>query len=407
LRFCDCSANRPHEFEVGCMTIFQYDELDDEIAKAVRERCAAFDDAYWSERERTKTYPDEFFDAMAEGGWLGLTIPEEYGGGGQGTWQGAVMLHEIGASGAAEVGCVVTHNPMFAAEPIIKFGTEDLKQQFLPKLASGQIKIAFSVTEPNAGLDTSKIATTARAVNGGYMLNGQKIYTTQADVADVSLVVARTAPANASSRFSGLSLFLVDYKGAQGIDIRSIEKHGMNAIQTCEVFFDNAFVPSSRLIGEAGQGFRYLLDALNRERLVMSAEAIGIGRAAVDRAVTFAKERIVFDRPIGANQSISHPLAEAATRLDAAWAYLRAAMRAYDDGVTLRTEGNKAYFLAVDAGWLACDAAMQTLGGMGYAREGQVERYAREMRVLRLSPVTPHMMLNHVAQAGLGLPRSY
>ncbi|MCR2811328.1 MULTISPECIES: acyl-CoA dehydrogenase family protein [unclassified Microbacterium] len=389
------------------MTIFQYDELDDGIAQAVRERCAAFDDAYWSECERTKTYPDAFFDAMAQGGWLGLTIPEEYGGGGQGTRQGAVMLHEIGASGAAEVGCVVTHNPMFAAEPIIKFGSEELKQQFLPALASGEIKIAFSVTEPNAGLDTSKIATSARAVDGGYLLTGQKIYTTQADVADVALVIARTSSADSSSRFSGLSLFLVDYKSAQGIEIRSIEKHGMNAIQTCEVFFDDAFVPSARLIGEEGQGFRYLLDALNRERLVMSAEAIGVGRAALARAVTFAKDRVVFDRPIGANQAISHPLAEAATRLDAAWAYLMAAMSAYDNGVALRTEGNEAYFLAVDAGWQACDAAVQTLGGMGYAREGQVERYAREMRVLRLSPITPHMMLNHIAQAGLGLPRSY
>lgn len=389
------------------MTIFQLDELEDGIATAVRERCRSFDDAYWSNCDRTQTYPDEFFRAMAEGGWLGLTIPEEYGGGGQGTRQAAVMLHEVGASGAAEVGCVVIHNPMFAAEPLVKFGSDYLKKTFLPRLASGESKIAFAVTEPNAGLDTSKVSTTATATEGGYLFKGQKIFITQADVADVALVVARTAAADQSSRFSGLSLFLVDFKDTQGVDIRPIEKHGMNAIHSCEVFFDDAFVPADRLIGEAGQGFTYLVDALNRERLVMSAEAIGVGRAALRHAVQYASDRVVFGRPIGANQAVSHPLALASVRLDAAWSYLMSAMDAYDTGVPLRTEGNVAYYLAVDAGWLATDTAIQTLGGLGYAREGQVERYAREMRVLRLSPVTPHMMLNSVAQAGLGLPRSY
>lgn len=388
------------------MTIFELDDIDAGIAQAVRDRCKEFDDAYWSECERTKTYPDEFFDAMAEGGWLGLTIPEEFGGGGQGTRQAAVMLNEVAASGAAEVGCVVMHNPMFAAEPIVKFGSDELKTRFLPKLASGEMKIAFAVTEPDAGLDTSKIATTAESDGDAYVFNGQKVFITQADVADVALVVARTSPSSESGRYSGLSLFLVDFK-APGIDIRPIEKHGMNAINSCEVFFDNARVPAARLIGEAGQGFRYLLDALNRERLVMSAEAIGLGRAALRHAVQYAKDRVVFDRPIGANQAVSHPLALASIRLDAAWSYLMSAMAAYDRGTALRTEGNVAYYLAVEAGWLATDTAIQTLGGMGYTREGQVERYAREMRVLRLSPVTPHMMLNSVAQAGLALPRSY
>ncbi|WP_166880538.1 acyl-CoA dehydrogenase family protein [Salinibacterium sp. ZJ450] len=389
------------------MTIFQLDDIDAEIASAVRDQCKPFDDAYWSECERTKTYPNEFFDSMAKGGWLGLTIPEEFGGGGQGTRQGAVMLHEIGASGAAEVGCVVTHNPMFAAEPIVKFGSDDLKNAVLPGIAAGDLKIAFAVTEPNAGLDTSKISTTATPTADGYVLNGQKIYITQADVADVALVLVRTAPADESSRFSGLSLFLVDLKDVPGVDIRPIEKHGMNAINSCEVFFEDAPVPAERLIGEPGQGFRYIVDALNRERLVMSAEAIGIGRAALRHAVKYATDRVVFERPIGANQAISHPLALASVRLDSAWSYLMHAMDAYDDGVSLRTEGNVAYFLAVEAGWLATDTAIQTLGGMGYTREGQVERYAREMRVLRLSPVTPHMLLNSVAQAGLRLPRSY
>ncbi|WP_368680751.1 acyl-CoA dehydrogenase family protein (plasmid) [Rhodococcus opacus] len=388
------------------MTIFELSDIDAEIAQAVRERCKEFDDGYWSQCERTKTYPNEFFAAMAEGGWLGLTIPEEFGGGGQGTKQAAVMLSEIGASGAAEVGCVVMHNPMFAAEPIVKFGSDELKTAFLPKLASGEIKIAFAVTEPNAGLDTSKISTTAEKDNDGYVFNGQKVYITQADVAAVALVVARTSPARESSRFSGLSLFLVDLN-TPGIDIRPIEKHGMNAINSCEVFFDNARIPADRLIGEEGEGFRYLVDALNRERLVMSAEAIGIGRAALCHAVRYATERVVFDRPIGANQAISHPLALASIQLDAAWSYLMTAMDAYDRGIALRTEGNVAYYLAVEAGWLATDTAIQTLGGLGYTREGQVERYAREMRVLRLSPVTPHMMLNSVAHAGLGLPRSY
>lgn len=389
------------------MSIFQLDTDDADIAKAVRDRCKEFDDAYWSECERTKTYPNEFYDAMASGGWLGLTIPVEFGGGGQGTRQAAVMLHEIGASGAAEVGCVVTHNPMFAAEPIVQFGSDALKRTFLPALASGESKIAFAITEPNAGLDTSKVSTTATLSGGGYVLNGQKIYITQADVADVALVIARTSVADKGSRFSGLTLFLVDFKDARGVDIRPIEKHGMNAINSCEVFFDNTPVGIDRVIGEVGQGFSYLLDALNRERLVMSAEAIGIGRAAVAHAVRYAKERVVFERPIGANQAISHPIALAHVRLDAAWSYLMSAMHAYDAGTPLRTEGNTAYYLAVEAGWAATDVAIQTLGGMGYTREGQVERYAREMRVLRLSPVTPHMMLNSVAQTGLGLPRSY
>jgi acyl-CoA dehydrogenase len=389
------------------MSIFHLDEIEAGIAQAVRERCKLFDDDYWAECERTKSYPHEFVDALATGGWLGLTIPEEYGGGGQGTRQAAVMLREIGASGAAEVGCVVSHMPIFAAEPIVKFGNDDLKREFLPGIASGHVKIAFAVTEPDAGLDTSKVSTTATSTPDGYVLKGQKVYITTADVADVALVLARTSPADASSRFSGLSLFLVDLKGAPGIEIRPIDKHGMNAINTCEVFFDDAQVPACRLIGEAGKGFTYLLDSLNRERLVMSAEAIGVGTAALRRAVRYAKERVVFGRPIGANQAISHPLALASVRLDAAWSYLMSAMDAYDAGVSLKSEGNAAYYLAVDAGWLAADTAVQTLGGMGYTREGHVERYVREMRVLRLSPITPHMMLNNVAQSALGLARSY
>jgi acyl-CoA dehydrogenase len=380
--------------------------LDDDdielISGAVREVCSGFDDGYWSSCDHDHRFPWEFYAKMAEGGWLGVAIPEDYGGGGRGITEAAIVLKEVAASGAAMNGCSAIHLTIFGLNPVVVFGNDRLKSTFLPRAAAGELHVAFGVTEPDAGTDTSRITTRAVADGDGWRVNGRKIWTSKALESEVVLLLARTS----DDGLRGLSLFLADLD-RNYVDIRPIPKVGRNAVASCEVAYDGLPVEDWRLVGDVGKGFQHLLHGLNPERILIAAEAIGIGEVALDRAVHYAKERVVFGRPIGANQAISHPLAIARVQLRAAWMMVMDAARRYDSGLACGEQANSAKYLAAEAGFFAADRAMQTLGGMGYASEYHVERYWREARLMRIAPVTQEMSLNFIAQTVMGLPRSY
>ncbi len=382
--------------------------LDDDqrlIAEAIRGVCSGFDDDYWARCDREHEFPWDFYARLAEGGWLGIAIPEEYGGGGRGITDAAVVLHEVAASGAAMNGCSALHLTVFGLNPVAKFGNDRLKAEFLPRAAAGELHVAFGVTEPDAGTDTGRITT--RAVpdgNGGWRITGRKIWTSKALESEVVLLLARTGDKDSGLR--GLSLFLADLD-RDYVDIRAIPKVGRNAVASCEVAYDGLPVEGWRLVGTENEGFRHILHGLNPERVLLASEACGIGEVALDRATSYAKERIVFDQPIGANQAISHPLAQARIQLKAAWMMALHAGRRYDAGLECGEAANSAKYLAAEASFFAADRAMQTLGGMGYASEYHVERYWREARLQRIAPVTQEMTLNYIAQNIMGLPRSY
>lgn len=383
------------------------DFADDEdhlaIAEAIRALCSRFDDDYWARCEAEHRFPWEFYARMAEGGWVGIAIPEQYGGGGRGIAEAAIVLREVAASGAAMNGCSALHLTIFGLNPVVKFGNDRLKEHFLPRACAGDLHVAFGVTEPDAGTDTSRISTRAEPDGkGGYVVTGRKIWTTKALESEVVLLLARTS----GDGLRGLSLFLADLD-PNHVDIRPIPKMGRNAVASCEVAYDALPVEGWRLIGNEGEGWKYLLHGLNPERILLAAEAIGIGEAALRRAVAYAKEREVFARPIGANQAIAHPLAQAHVQLRAAWQLAQYAAWRYDNGLDCGEAANSAKYLAAEAGFFAADRAVQTLGGMGYATEYHVERYFREARLLRIVPVSQEMTLNYVAQQVLGLPRSY
>ncbi|HZQ59603.1 MAG TPA: acyl-CoA dehydrogenase family protein [Acidimicrobiales bacterium] len=374
-----------------------------EIADAVRAVCSKFDDDYWAACDAEHRFPWDFYKVMAEGGWVSIAMPEQYGGGGRGITEAAVVLREVAASGAAMNGCSAIHLTIFGLNPVVKFGNDRLKDTFLPRAATGDLHVAFGVTEPDAGTDTAKITTRAEPDgNGGYVVRGRKIWTTKALESEVVLLLARTG----GPGLDGLSLFLADLDHRY-VDIRPIPKMGRNAVASCEVAYDDLPVEGWRRIGEEGKGWRYLLHGLNPERILLSAESIGIGTVALRKAIDYAKQRIVFDRPIGANQAISHPLAQAHVQLTAAWQLTLNAARRYDAGLECGEAANSAKFLAAEAGWFAADRAVQTHGGMGYALEYHVERYFREARVQRIAPVSQEMTLNYIAQHVLGLPRGY
>ncbi|MFP5257161.1 MAG: acyl-CoA dehydrogenase family protein [Acidimicrobiia bacterium] len=381
----------------------------DEDLELVREGvagiCARFDDAYWSRLDAEHRFPWELYDALAEGGWVGLAIPEQYGGGGRGIAEAAMMLRTIAASGAAMNGCSAVHLTVFGLNPIVRFGNDRLKAAFLPRAARGELHVAFGVTEADAGTDTAKIRTRAVRDGDGWRIRGRKVWTTKALESEVVLLLVRTDPDPASG-LKGLSLFLADLDPAY-VTITPIAKVGRNAVASCEVVYDDLPVEGWRMVGEEGDGFRLLLHGLNPERILLAGEAIGIGEAALRRAVGYARERVVFDRPIGANQAISHPLAVAHAQLRAAWLATLDAARTYDRGDDAGEAASIAKYLAAEAGWLAADRAVQTHGGMGYAVEYHVERYWREARLMRLAPVSQEMALNHLAQHALGLPRGY
>jgi acyl-CoA dehydrogenase len=373
------------------------------IAEAIRAICSRFDDDYWAGCEQGHEFPWDFYKLMAEGGWLGIAMPEEYGGGGRGITEAAIVLKEVAASGAAMNGCSALHLTVFGLNPVVRFGSERLKSAFLPRAAAGELHVAFGVTEPDAGTDTSRVVTRAEPDgSGGYVVRGRKIWTSKALESEVVLLLVRTG----GEGLRGLSLLLADLD-PRYVDIRPIPKMGRNAVASCEVAYDGLPVEGWRRIGEEGEGWKYLLHGLNPERILLSAESIGIGEAAVRRAVAYAKEREVFGRRIGANQAIAHPLAQAHVQLGAAWQLTQYAAWRYDNGLDCGEAANSAKYLAAEAAFFAADRAVQTLGGMGYATEYHVERYFREARLQRIVPVSQEMTLNYVAQQVLGLPRSY
>lgn len=375
-----------------------------DLVDGVTAVCRNFPDEYWAKHDAESTYPREFVDAMASGGWLGLTIPEAYGGGGLGYVAGASILRAIAGSGAGLNGCIPVHMSMFAAAPIVEHGSESLKTTILPSVVSGESTLCFLVSEPDTGSDTARLKTRAAKSDAGWVANGQKIWITQALEADIGILLARTRSAN--TRFGGMSLFVVDMN-PDALSISSIPKLPHNALRSCEVFLTDLPIADGRLIGSEGDGFKQILGGLNSERVLMAAEMVGIGEAALGHAVQYGRERIVFDRPIGANQSISHPLARAEAMLNAAWLTVLQAAWTMDQGISAGAEANRAKYLAAEACWAATDAAMQTFGGMGFAKESHVERYFRESRLLRTAPVSQEMALNFLSHKVLQLPRSY
>lgn len=386
---------------------FDLTEEQEAIRVAVRDVAAQFDDDYWLERDREHEFPWDFYRAFADGGWLGIAVPEEYGGGGRGITEAALLLQEIAASGAAMNGCSAIHLTIFGMNVVVKHGSQAMREEVLPKVATGELHACFAVTEPDAGTDTTRITTRARRVDGGYVISGRKIWITKAADAQKMILLTRTTPLEEVSRpTDGMTLFLADID-RERVETRPIDKLGRNAVASNEVFIDDLEVPDSARIGEEGHGFEYLLDGLNPERILIAHEALGIGQVALRRAVAYAGERVVFDRPIGQNQGIQFPLAKALAQLDAAELIARKAAWLYDNGRPCGREANTAKMLCADAGFFAADRAVQTLGGLGYAREYHVERYFREARLMQIAPVSQEMVLNYLGSKVLGLPRAY
>ena len=385
---------------------FALTESQELIKKEVGALARQFSLDYWLDKDDKAEYPHEFVKAFADNGWLGIMIPEAYGGAGLGVTEAALMLHEICASGAGTSGASPIHFYVFPPTPIIKFGTDAMKQKYLPRIASGDIVMAFGVTEPNAGTDTSRIQTRAVRQGNRWIVNGRKVWTTNAQHANKILLLARTADRDPAKPLRGMTLFFADLD-RKAINVRLIHKLGRAAVDSNEISIENLEVSDDDVVGTVGDGFYHLLDSLNPERIVVGIEAVGIGRAALDRAVQYAKERIVFERPIGQNQAIAHPLAQAAAQLDAAEVMCWKAAWLFDHGRPCGREANTAKLLSADAGFNACDAALQTFGGFGYAKEFYVERLWREIRLYKIAPVSQQMALNYLAEHVLGLPRSY
>jgi acyl-CoA dehydrogenase len=378
-----------------------------EIRDAIRAICDRFDDAYWAEKDRTHSFPHEFAKAVAEGGWLGIAMPAEYGGAGLGVTEACIMMQEIGRSAGAFAACSTVHINIFGLHSIVKHGTDRQRAEWLPAIIDGSSRACFGVTEPDAGLDTSRIKTRAILKGDHYIVSGQKIWTSTAQQADKVVLLARTTPVEQCARpADGLSLFYADLDRS-AVEIREIPKMGRHAVNSNQVFYDNMVVPVECRIGEEGRGFRYILDSLNPERILNAAEVIGMGRRALEKAVAYADERVVFGRKIGQNQSIQHPLAECWSELYAAELMTLHAAELYDSGQPCGAQANAAKYLAADAGFHACDRAIRTHGGMGYAAEYHVERYFREMMATQLAPVSREMILCFIAERELGLPKSY
>ena len=377
------------------------------IRKAVAELAARFDDQYWMDKDAAHEFPAEFYQAIADGGWLGITIPPEYGGHGFGITEAALLLEEVAASGGGMNAASSIHLSIFGMHPVIVHGSAELKSETLPRIVCGDLHVCFGVTEPGAGLDTTRITTFARRDGADYVINGRKIWISKAMESEKILLLTRTTSFEDSpKKTDGLTLFLTDLD-RDHIEIRPIRKMGRNAVSSNELFIDDLRVPAGHRVGEEGQGFRYILDGLNPERMLIAAEALGIGRAALRRAVRYASERVVFGRPIGMNQGIQFPLADSLARLDAAELALRKATWLYDQGKPCGREANTAKYLCADAGFDAADRALQAHGGMGYAEEFHVARYFREARLLKIAPLSQEMVLNFLGSHVLGLPRSY
>ena len=378
----------------------------DDVRQAARKLADRYPLSYWRECDKNEKYPWEFVNAFAEAGWMGVMMPEEYGGMGLGLTEAAIMLQEVAASGAGMSGASAVHFYIFPPAPILRHGTEEMKKRVLPALARGETLMAFGVTEPTSGVDTSRIRTRAERKGDRWVINGQKVWSTNAQNAKKYLILARTSPRDEKRPLDGMTLFFADMD-RKHCDVRVIDKLGRAAVDSNEVFIDGLEVADENVIGEVGKGFYYLIDGLNPERIVVGTETVGIGRAALGMAVKYANERVVFDRPIGKNQAVANPLAENWIRLEAANAVCMQAAELFDRGLPCGPESNAAKFLGADAGYLACDQAMQTHGGYAYSKEYHIERLWREVRLLRLAPISQEMVLNYVANKVLGLPKSY
>ncbi|WP_216892570.1 acyl-CoA dehydrogenase family protein [Nocardia alni] len=386
---------------------FELTEDQVTIRDAVTELAAKFDDRYWQEKDEKHEFPTEFYNAFAAGGWLGITTPEQYGGHGYGITEASIILEQVAASGAGMNGASSMHLSIFGMHPVIVHGSEELKQRTLPRIVNGDLHVCFGVTEPGAGLDTTKITTFAKRDGDKYIVNGKKVWISKAVESEKILLLTRTARFEDSPRKTdGLTLFLTDLDRDR-VDIRPIKKMGRNAVTSNELFIDNLEIPVEDRVGEEGKGFKYILDGLNPERMLVAAEALGIGRAALRAGVRYGNDREVFGRQIGKNQGIQFPLADSLARLDAAELMLRKATWLYDNGKPCGREANTAKYLCADAGFEAADRALQTHGGMGYSEEYNVARYFREARLTRIAPISQEMILNYLGSHVLGLPRSY
>jgi len=382
---------------------------DDQLAirAAVEEICRPFDDEYWLRKDRDGGFPEDFYRAIAGAGWLGIAMPAQYGGAGLGISEAALMMETVAATGAGMSGASALHMNVFGLQPVVVHGTDEQKRRWLPPIIGGEAKACFAVTEPNTGLNTLKLKTMALRRGDRYVVNGQKVWISTAQVASKILLLARTTPIEqVSSPGKGLSLFYTDFDRSR-IEVREIEKLGRKAVDSNALFIDNLEIPVEDRIGEEGNGFSYILNGMNPERALLAAEATGLGKAALRRAAKYAGERIVFDRPIGKNQGVQHPLAERWVDLEAGTLLYQRAAWLYDQGKPCGAEANAAKFFCAEAGFRACETAVLTHGGFGYAKEYHVERYLREAMLPRIAPVSPQLILCFIAEKVLGLPKSY
>jgi len=386
---------------------FGFSPEQDAIREAIDRICARFPDEYWLKKDKEGGFPSELHQALAKDGWLGIAMPEEYGGSGLGIVEAAVMMQAIAESGAGFSGASAVHMNIFGLNPVVVFGTEAQKKRMLPGLIAGKERACFAVTEPNTGLNTTRIKTRADKKGGKYHITGQKVWISTAQVAEKILLLARTTPLEEVKKpTQGLTLFYTDFD-RKYIEVREIEKMGRKAVDSNQVFFDGLPVPEEDRLGEEGRGFEYILHGMNPERILIGAESVGLGRCALKRAAEYAKERIVFDRPIGKNQGIQHPLARNWMDLEAANLMVFKGAWLYDQGKPCGAEANAAKYLGGEACFDACQQAIMTHGGFGYAKEYHVERYLRESLVGRIAPVTPQLILSFIAERVLGLPKSY
>ncbi len=378
-----------------------------EIRESILKTCARFDADYWLEKDRVGGFPIELHQALAQAGWLGICIPPAYGGAGLGITEAAVMMQAIAESGAGMSGASAVHMNIFGLNPVIAFGNEEQKRRMLPPLIAGTERACFAVTEPNIGLNTTQLTTRADRHGDHYLINGVKTFISTASTVEKMLILARTTPlSDVRSRSDGLSLFYTTIDRAH-IETREIDKMGRKAVDTNQVFIDGLRVPVEDRIGEEGKGFHYILHGMNAERILVASEAVGLGRAALARATQYAKERVVFDRPIGQNQGVQHPLAECWMELEAANLMVFHAAAKFDRGESCGAEANAAKYLAAEAGYKTCQTAVMTHGGYGYAKEYHVERYLRESLIPRIAPISPQLILCFIAEKVLGLPKSY
>jgi len=385
---------------------FAWSPEQEQIRAAIERVCAPFDADYWLRKDSDGGFPEDFHRALANSGCLGIAMPEAYGGAGLGISEAALMMHTIAATGAGLSGASAVHMNIFGLHPVVVFGSDAQKKRWLPPLIDGRDRACFAVTEPNTGLNTLKLKTRALREGDHYVVSGQKVWISTAQVANKMLLLARTTPVEDCAGTEGLSLFYTDVDRS-AIEVREIQKMGRKAVDSNQVFIDGLRIPVADRIGEEGKGFGCILHGLNPERILVGAEAVGLGRAALQRGAMYASERVVFDRPIGQNQGIAHPLAKSWMELEAAHLMVQKAAWLYDQGQPCAAEANSAKYLAAEACYHACENAILTHGGMGYAKEYHVERYLREAWIPRLAPVSPQLILCFIAEKVLGLPKSY